>query len=204
MTRMEVAWRPVVVILALVAAAVGAVYLAVALTLDDDVTDPGGPVVAQDAAQESAQEPTSLDADIDFRVTTYEVFLSRDPFQPLLPQPAAAPGDPGSGDPVPGDPVPGDPDPTPGDPSPTPAPTDGCTQNAEVVCDGRVVTLVDTFVADDGTPTAVVRVDNEVFEVVEGQTFATNFRVRVVEPPCVELVFGDEAFRLCEGEAVLK
>ncbi len=50
----------------------------------------------------------------------------------------------------------------------------------------------------------VVRVDETIYEVRAGETFAGNFQVISVEPPCATLLFGDDAFTLCEGETTLK
>jgi hypothetical protein len=149
----------------------------------------------------AAEVTADLD-DVTFRVTTYEVFLSRDPFARVIPEPAAPAPAPGES-PVPGT-DPGDPtDPT--DPGELPS-TNGeeCVQNAELVCNGRVVTVIDIFTDDDGTLTAVIRVNDTLYEVVEGDQFLT-FRVDRIDPPCVELMNGDaDTFRICEGEAVLK
>jgi hypothetical protein len=82
--------------------------------------------------------------------------------------------------------------------------SDACTNGDEVVCDGRVVTLVDVFDGDDGEPVAVVQVDTTIYEVRRGDTFAQNFQVVAVDPPCVTLLFGDDAFTLCEGQRTLK
>lgn len=162
-------------------------------------------------------------------VATYEVFLSRDPFRPVIPEPGAGAdgdgttdgdgtdgdgttdGDGADGDGTDGDGADGDGtdgDGTDGDGTDGDG-TDGddegaCTGQDEVVCDGRVVSLVDVFVDDDGTPVAVVQVDNELFEVRDGDVFAENFQVMAVDPPCVTLLFGDDSFTLCEGERVLK
>jgi hypothetical protein len=67
-----------------------------------------------------------------------------------------------------------------------------------------VVHLVDVFVDEDGTERAIVQVDDRLYEVVAGQEFANNFRVQSIDPPCVTLLYGDDAFSLCEGEQVLK
>ncbi len=82
--------------------------------------------------------------------------------------------------------------------------SDPCTGTEEVVCEGRVVSLVDVFVADDGSARAVVQVDTTLYEVGEGDTFAQNFQVLAIDPPCVTLLYGDDAFTLCEGERTLK
>lgn len=82
--------------------------------------------------------------------------------------------------------------------------TGPCRGDDQVVCDGRVVTLIDVFVGQDGTPVAVVQVDSTLYEVRRGDTFAQNFQVISIDPPCVTLLYGDDAFTLCEGERTLK
>jgi hypothetical protein len=139
--------------------------------------------------------------DVAFRVTTYEVFLSRDPFARVIPEPAGAAPAPAPGQ----DPVPGTDPQDPTDPTdPTTPPAEECVQNAELVCNGRVVTVIDIFEGDDGELTAVIRVNDTLYEVGEGDQFLT-FRVDSIDPPCVDLMNGDaDTFRICEGEAVLK
>ena len=180
---------------------------------------------ATEAPTLETTEPPALDA-LQTQVSSYEVFLARDPFEPVIPD-ADPTGDGGTG--TPGSPTgdgtvaPDSPDGTPTT-SPTTAPTttptvpsdgspdqpgDGdssdpdCMTTETVTCDGHVVSLVDVFTRD-GTNTASVRIDTTVYEVVADQVFADNFRVMSIEPPCVTLQFGDDSFTLCEGESVLK
>lgn len=77
------------------------------------------------------------------------------------------------------------------------APSDG---------DGDVtVALIDVFVdPDTGEERALIQVDSTLYEVGEGQEFATNYRVLSIDPPCVTILRGDEALTLCEGDRVLK
>lgn len=92
----------------------------------------------------------------------------------------------------------------PGDGTDPGTDTGPCRGTDEVVCEGRTVTLIDVFTTDDGTPVAVVQVDSTVYEVRRGDTFAQNFQVVSIDPPCVTLLYGDDAFTLCEGERALK
>jgi hypothetical protein len=199
----------------------------------------GGPTVlgmSEPQAQEAATEevtPTQSETDagpgaLEARITAYEVFLARDPFQPVIPDAAVGGngdgtgGDGGSGDAptTPGSPTitpvtPGDPTPAVPTTSPTPTPTStptdggtpapggGCVSNGSVQCDGMVVSLVDVF-TDQNASGAVVRVDDALYEVSSGETFASNFRVLSIEAPCVTLQYGDDRFSLCEGESILK
>lgn len=77
------------------------------------------------------------------------------------------------------------------------------TRDGQVVCEGRVVTLIDVFTSD-GEAVAVVQVDSTLYEVRQGDDFAGNFRVISIDPPCATFLFGDDAFTLCEGQRTLK
>jgi hypothetical protein len=68
-----------------------------------------------------------------------------------------------------------------------------------VVCDGRVVTLTEIR-----GEVAYVQVDSTVYEVRRGDVFAQYFVVRSIDGACVNLLYGDDGFRLCEGDRVLK
>jgi hypothetical protein len=79
----------------------------------------------------------------------------------------------------------------------------GCHGEDEVVCEGHVVILVG--VSPNATPaTATIQVDDVVYEVENGQVFATSFRLLAIDSSCVSLLYGDETVRLCEGQRVLK
>ncbi|HEX9766993.1 MAG TPA: hypothetical protein VGA36_09535 [Nitriliruptorales bacterium] len=161
----------------------------------DDAPAPLSLQAAEPAAQD--EEP---DVELALPIETYEIFLSRDPFQPLTPPPGSDGGgtdggtDGGTG---------GTGTTTDGTTGTTDGTGDGCSGDGEVVCDGHVVTLVDVFVTD-GVPGAQVQVDSTIYTVGVGDVFATNFLVRAIDAPCVTLAFGDDTFTLCEGERVLK
>ena len=128
------------------------------------------------------------------------VFLTRDPFDPVVVDSDG--GNLGSGDGIDG-----------GDGGTDGGGTDGggtdggggTTSDAcsgdenETVCEGRVVTVDDV----SGTEARVV-VDGVIFTVGVGDEFATSFRVLALDPPCVTMLYGDEAFTLCTGVTVLK
>lgn len=147
---------------------------------------------------------------------TVEVFLARDPFDPVVPEPVPAtdasdPSGPGpSDDPsLPGDPAaPGDPS-APGvpvtSPGTQPISPDAatCVGQTELVCNGLVVALIDVTTVDD-EQTAIIQVDATVYEVTAGQRFAGFFEVRAIDGRCVSLLFGDDAFQLCHGDSVFK
>lgn len=153
-------------------------------------------------------------------VTTYEVYLARDPFDPVVPEdePTDSNGqttdpdgstDPDTPAPDPDDPAsspdPDDPDaPSPGPDDPS-APGSGCEgDQQEVVCDGRVVSLLEVASDADGSDLAVIQVDTTVYEVRHGERFASNFELSAFQGECVSVLHGDEGFQLCEGERVLK
>lgn len=70
---------------------------------------------------------------------------------------------------------------------------------------GARVALLDVF-AEGGKIVANVRVNDTVYKVSDGQTFATSFKVVSLSQAddCGRFVFGDDAFRLCKGEESLK
>jgi hypothetical protein len=160
---------------------------------------------ATDAAAEVAADEAALP------IVTYEVFIDRDPFEPVVPEPASATADAGV-DPVDGTDgsvtdgttggtTDGSTDGT-GDGT-TDAP-DGCTSGDQVVCDGRVVSLVDIRTDDDGARVAIVQVDTTLYEVEPGQIFAGAFQVQSISGDRVFLLYGDDAFELQKGDRVLK
>ena len=67
------------------------------------------------------------------------------------------------------------------------------------------VALLDVF-TEAGRATANVRVNDTVYKVAAGQTFATNYRAVSISTSngCGQFVFGDEPFQLCEGQETLK
>lgn len=166
-----------------------------------EVADRDGAQGAERAAAAQTEEPAP---------TTYDVFLTRDPFEPVVPEgDGEQPADETDGttdEPPPGDDTTGDGDDTTddGDHAHDAGPDDPCTGEEEVVCDGRVVTLVEITTDDEGDRTATIRVDTTDYEVREGEVFAENFRVLSIEPSCVTLLFGDDSFTMCRDDRVLK
>lgn len=195
---------------------VGAVAVAVLLAVLFAVDGPGSALGGVQPQETPTATPTT-DAteapatEIEARVTSYEVFLARDPFDPVVPEPQAGGGGGTGGNGTGTPPLPPTTPTTPTSPTtgPSPSPTDpstppsGCVTNGTVTCDGKTVSLVDVY-EQDGTPRASVMVDQVLYDVGSGDTFADNFRVLSIEAPCVTLQFGDDRFSLCEGESVLK
>jgi hypothetical protein len=67
------------------------------------------------------------------------------------------------------------------------------------------VSLLDVFV-DSGKVTANVKVNDTVYKVTAGQVFATSFKAVSLSQAtgCGQFLFGDDQFRICKGEQVLK
>ena len=133
-------------------------------------------------------------------VVTTAVFLSRDPFDPVVPEPEPAvsetdtdpdgtvdPLDPKAPPPI----VPGN----PGDPR--------CVGDRELVCDGQVVTLIDTTVMN-GEPVAIIKVGTTIDEVRVGQTFANSLTLVAIDGSTITILYGDESNVLTPGASVLK
>lgn len=159
-----------------------------------EAADRDGAQTAEGAAAAQTEEPAP---------TTYDVFLTRDPFEPVVPEgDGEQPTDETDG--TTDDPPPGDDTTEDGDHADDVGPDDPCTGEEEVVCDGRVVTLVEITTDDEGNRTATIRVDTTDYEVREGEVFAENFRVLSIEPSCVTLLFGDDSFTMCRDDRVLK
>jgi hypothetical protein len=158
-------------------------------------------------------------------VVTYDVFLSRDPFDPVVPEPVAAASDGGSSEVQ----VIDDTDTSGGanDGSNDGSSGDGYTDGSggddgndddgngdagseacrggteEVVCDGHVLSLLSLTTGADTV--AVVQVDTETYEVQRGQVFAERFLfLDVVDERTVRLLYGDEVFHISIGERVMK
>jgi hypothetical protein len=176
--------------------------------------DEGGAAQADDVDVDDAND---LDA---VPVVTYEVYLARDPFDPVVPEDepelaAPAPDDPDGADPDdPDAPAPDDPDAPDADPDDPNAPDadptvppeddpDRCVGEEEIVCNGQVVSLLD-IVTENGERVAVIQVDSTVYEVRTDEVFAERFRLLDIGTEQVTLQFGDEVRRLPMGEHVLK
>jgi hypothetical protein len=213
-----------------VVAAGGLLFFATGGDGEDELVVPVTPVAAGAEVEAEGEPELSLES---LPVVTYEVFLDRDPFEPVLEEDdgkAAGDGEPadtaepdpepaGLGAGLPAGTIIIDPNtgqavvvqntadfqPSPGDgtaQAPA-APSEGCRGEDEVVCDGRVVTLVEVGTTDAG-PSAKIRVDDVTYEVVQGEVFGTSFRLLAIDGTCVTLQYGDDTVRLCEGQRVLK
>ena len=133
-------------------------------------------------------------------VETFEVFASRDPFEPLVGETS---GTTSSGS-------------TGGDSTSTFIGGDGSTGSGGTgggstsgsgdgssTVGGHRVRVVDVYRAKHG-PTAQVEVDSTVYTASEGERFADNFELVSASGQCATMLFGDDQFTLCEGEEILK
>jgi hypothetical protein len=173
------------------------------------------------AASEPDPAPDAVAAGIEaLPVVTYDVFLSRDPFDPVVPEPVASTSetegtavqviddrDPvdGSGElddrdgfDEPGENDRGDGETTDG------WVTDECRGGTEeVVCAGHVLSLLSLTIGAETT--AVVQVDTETYEVARGEVFADRFLfLDVVDERTARMLYGDQVFRISIGERVMK
>ena len=143
---------------------------------------------------------------------TFEVFSTKNPFLPLRgPATGAGAGAPagGAGAPAttggtagPAPSGPGGARPGTGGGAPSPGAPGGQGQEPRR---GERVALMDVF-AERGRTVAQVRVNDTVHKVGAGDAFATRFKVVSLSQAerCGRFLFGDDAFRLCRGEAALK
>ena len=114
---------------------------------------------------------------------TGQAFEGKDPFQPLVSAVGPGPGPSGS---------------------PVPTPTGSITGvGGGGSGSATTVTLLDVRKVG-GKQVATVEVNGKDYNVSEGQTFASNFRVISLSSSCGTFAFGDERFSLCIGQQVNK
>lgn len=142
---------------------------------------------------------------------TYELFLARDPFQPVVPEPESNdgtdPGVDGEGSDADGD---GDGDgASDGDGAGASdgggdgAENGGCTGTTEVVCDGTVLSIVEIGEDLDG-PFVVLQVDDVRYRAREGEIVGGVFEILRIESDRVLLLHGDQVVTLLVDGAALK
>lgn len=181
--------RQIIMIVALAALALATLYVAFGrgggAPQDQSISTPAP--VTRSAAPE---DPSGISAEAGRRapVETYQVFASRDPFDPVVEN-----GSKGKG--VDADAVMGE------DPLTEPRPQ-GQQANSGAI-EGHAVTLVDVF-RSEGKNRAQVEVDAGGYDVSVGQIFAENFQLVSTSGDCATLLYGDDQFTLCEGEEILK
>jgi hypothetical protein len=137
---------------------------------------------------------------------TFEVFTTKNPFLPLRSAGGgAAPSGsstPGAATPAPGGTAGGTSDGATG--APPGGGNTGGGGSAEPRRGARVA-LQDVFV-EGGKVKANVRVNDTVHKVAAGEVFATNFKAVSLSQGdrCGRFLLGDDPFRLCKGEELLK
>lgn len=185
-------------------ALLGVVFIAEPAPVDAPQALPPADTAATEAEDDPGTEETANEAAA-LPLVSYELFLARDPFEPVVPEPAPEPTDPT--DPSdPSDPSdPGDPsDPTdPSDPDGGGTTNGACTGETEVVCDGEVLTVIEVF-ESNGEFVAVIEVDTMRYEVRAGDTFADVYEVVSISPDEVRVLFGDRVVRIQVGDNALK
>ena len=177
---------------------------------DVDLTAPASPVTT--AAPDVAAEPGPAEP----APETFEVFSTKNPFMPLVATEPTVPTDPtGDGDPAddgePSVPLPPADEPDDGgepvtDDEPERVPTGASGGGATSPRPAQRVAVLEVFGGADGSPRTSVRVNDTVYEVAEGERFATSYQVveLAVGEGCGQFLFGDDRFRVCEGEELLK
>lgn len=161
------------------------------------VTLPPSGLPTTSTTQPAASEPGDVE--------TFEVFTTKNPFTPLSGAGAGAAlgGGSAAGGSAAGGSTSGGTGGSGGATTATIAAT-GAGGSSEPTRSQRVA-LLDIFV-ESGQTVANVRVDDTVYKVAEGEAFATRYRVVSLSTAegCGRFVFGDDQFRLCKGEEVLK
>lgn len=149
-------------------------------------------------------------------VETFEVFTTKNPFTPLVASepivetPAFSPPAPsGEAAPVATTPAPAPaptPAPAPSVTAPTPDPVGASGGSATAPRPQQRVAVLEVFTDAAGAPRASVRVNDTVYDVGQGERFATSYQVveLAVDEGCGQFLFGDDRFRVCEGEELLK
>jgi hypothetical protein len=189
-----------------------------AITVGMDGSDIGDTVTlaATSAVEENSasvetvadeQSDPAFGADL---TVTYEVYLSRDPFDPVVPEPeptatSVTDDEPGDGTVAPPGAVVGDgvlPGAGTDGVAPPAAVTDRCAQDSPA-CAEQAVTVLEIGTRDDGTPNAILQIGTLVYDVEVGDT-AGYYLVTAIEPRCVSLLYGDHGFRRCLGDESLK
>jgi hypothetical protein len=121
---------------------------------------------------------------------TFDVFATRDPFEPAIQAPPPTTAPPATVAPTPTTVAP---TPTTGAPTINPNP-------------GQTVSMLSVFVGADHVTRARMQVDATVYTLQSGDSFAKSFKVVSLDAKsgCGQLLFGDSPFQLCEGQQAVK
>lgn len=188
-----------------VVVALGLVVIAAIVLLGPDAGDEE-PVVEPEPPEPEAPLP-DLDASED-SLTADDVVAARDPFQQLVQEPAGgAPTPPTAPSPTPPPTLSPTPAPTLSpapSPTPTPSPTPSPSPDEREEVDGATVRLIEVYSGQQGEPRAIVTVDENGYDVAEGETFAGRFELLDVSGRCATIRRDTSRFVLCEGDQVHK
>jgi hypothetical protein len=153
------------------------------------------PFVPPAGAQTAAPSQPKAQTVSHHPIETFQVFAPRDPFEPVVISGAAT--GTGTSSTTSGTPSPGATTSTTTDTSGT------STNDGSAAVNGHRIKLIDTF-SQGGGEKARIQVDDSVYTVAPGETFATNFKLLSIQNKCITAFFGDDQFSLCEGEEILK
>jgi hypothetical protein len=208
--------------LLLVLGAAGAVVVAgLAVWLGSAPGETPGPQSLPDApaltAEGESEEATTEaeqvgDEPIALPLVTYELFLARDPFQPVVPEPVSQPSDP-TGTPAGNGAGTNSSGGTSGNGTTSGNSTSGgsssgtsnggCTGTSEVVCDGQVLTVIEVF-EENGELIAVIQVDTMRYRLGVGDIFVDFYQVVSISPDRVRVLYGDSVVTIDVGDNALK
>ena len=165
----------------------------------DDTALPTTPPATGSADDDGPDDP---DTDDDALDETFEVFSTKNPFEPLIVIGTGGTDTGGTATTLaPGGTVPPDGSGT----TPTTTAGDGASGGGGAEPRSRErVALVDIFDGDDGERTATVRVNDTVHTVTAGDQFAGRYQAVSLGEDCGDFLFGDSPFELCVGEETLK
>lgn len=176
-------------------------------------------LTAEGESEETTEAQQAEDEPIPLPLVSYELFLARDPFQPVVPDPASetGPSSPNGSNGTSGNGTTGGNGTTDGNGSSNGSGTSngnsngnssgnsngGCSGDTEVVCDGRVLTVIEVF-EQNGELLAVVQVDTMRYQVGVGDVFADNFQTVSISPDQVRVLYGDSVVTIQVGDNALK
>lgn len=193
-----------------------ALVVAAVMTLGSDTAPRGsavgseGETLAQEddaeAGEDQAADSLTLE---DLPGITFELVITRDPFEPVRPEPVSNGNDDaanGDGTAPNGNDVDGNgndtaPNGDNGRPPPDPAPGDPCQPDGDLFdCEGNVLRVLE--VSEDG---ARVQVGDVVYEPQVGQAFAQVFVLGSVRGGCAAITYdGRQTFQACPDGSAFK
>ncbi len=180
-----------------------------------DLPDPPALTAEGEGSQDQpTEEEQAADEAIPLPLVTYELFLARDPFQPVVPEPVTGPSDPsdpngsgsnGNGSDTNGSGTSNGSGSTNGTSNGNSSGNSngGCSGTSEVVCDGRVLTVIEVF-EQNGELLAVIQVDTMRYQVAVGDILADFFQVVSISPDQVRVLYGDSVVTIEVADNALK